>query len=158
VHNRGFDEIIWQSMFGLKGRMLQITASLFIPRRELIFNFVRASGPGGQNVNKVASAVQLRFNVRTSSALDDEVKGRLYKLAGSKLNQDGELVIEAKRYRAQELNRSDAEQRLVTLIQKALIKPKKRRPTQPTRASKIRRVESKKIKGKIKALRKFFEE
>jgi ribosome-associated protein len=138
--------------------MLQINSSLFIPRRELIFNFVRASGPGGQNVNKVATAVQLRYNVRTSNALDNEVKIRLYKLAGSKMNQDGELVIEAKRYRAQELNRSDAEQRLVKLIQNALLKPKRRRPTQPTRASKIRRVESKKIKGKNKALRKIFEE
>ncbi len=134
--------------------MLRITSSLFIPRRELIINFVRASGPGGQNVNKVATAVQLRYNVRTSTALDDDIKGRLCKLAGSKMTKDGELVIEAKRHRAQELNRSDAEQRLVALIRKALIKPKRRRPTHPTLASQSKRVESKKLKGITKLLRK----
>jgi ribosome-associated protein len=134
--------------------MLQITSSLFIPRRDLIINFVRASGPGGQNVNKVATAVQLRYNVRTSTALDEEIKSRLCKLAGSKMTLDGELVIEAKRHRSQELNRSDAEQRLVGLIRKALIKPKRRRPTHPTLASQERRVTSKKLKGKTKALRK----
>jgi ribosome-associated protein len=134
--------------------MLQVTPSFFIPRNELTFSFIRASGPGGQNVNKVASAVQLRFNVRTSPSLADEVKVRLCKLAGNKMTRDGELVIEAKRYRVQERNRVDAEQRLVALIRKALAKPKRRRLTRPTAASQARRIESKKHKGEIKILRK----
>jgi ribosome-associated protein len=134
--------------------MLQVTPSFFIPRNELTFSFIRASGPGGQNVNKVASAVQLRFNVRTSPSLADEVKVRLCKLAGNKMTRDGELVIEAKRYRVQERNRVDAEQRLVALIRKALTRPKRRRLTRPTAASQARRIESKKHKGEIKILRK----
>jgi ribosome-associated protein len=134
--------------------MLQITPALSIPRSELIFNFVRASGPGGQNVNKVATAVQLRFNVRSSPSLAEDVKARLRKLAGKKITMAGELVIEAKRYRAQEMNRADAEQRLVALILKALVPPKRRRPTHPTAASRERRVETKKLRGKTKGLRK----
>ncbi|HEY5271332.1 MAG TPA: alternative ribosome rescue aminoacyl-tRNA hydrolase ArfB [Anaerolineales bacterium] len=138
--------------------MLQITTILSIPDDELIITFIRASGPGGQNVNKVATAVQLRFKVRNSPSLTKEVKARLVKLAGNKMTQDGVLVIEAKRYRAQEQNRSDAEQRLVTLIQKALVRPKRRRPTHPTAASQARRVESKKRKGKTKHLRQSTDE
>jgi ribosome-associated protein len=133
--------------------MLQITPTLSIPDDELTCTFIRSSGPGGQNVNKVASAVQLRFNVWNSPSLTEEVKARLAKLAGKKMTQDGVLVIEAKRYRSQEQNRSDAEQRLVAFIQKALVKPKRRRPTRPTAASQVRRIESKKRKGKTKRLR-----
>lgn len=138
--------------------MLQVTPTLSIPRRELIINFVRSSGPGGQNVNKVATAVQLRFNVRTSPSLAEEIKARLSKLAGNRMTQDGEIVIEAKRYRAQEHNRSDAEQRLIALIRKALIRPKRRRLTHPTTSSQMRRVESKKLRGKTKILRKSLDE
>ncbi|MDP2995212.1 MAG: alternative ribosome rescue aminoacyl-tRNA hydrolase ArfB [Anaerolineales bacterium] len=133
--------------------MLQITPTLSIPDDEMTCTFVRASGPGGQNVNKVATAVQLRFDVRNSPSLTEEVKARLVKLAGNKMTQDGVLVIEAKRYRAQEQNRSDAEQRLTTLIQKALFKPKRRRPTRPTMASQMRRVDSKKRRGAVKRIR-----
>ncbi len=133
--------------------MLQITPNLSIPEDELTYTFVRASGPGGQNVNKVATAAQLRFDVSNSPSLTEEVKARLVKLAGKKMTQGGVLIIEAKRYRAQERNRSDAEQRLVALIQKALISPKRRRPTNPSTASQARRVDSKKRKGKIKRLR-----
>ncbi len=130
-----------------------ITPTLSISDSELIFTFIRASGPGGQNVNKVATAVQLRFNVCNSPSLGEEVKARLIKLAGSRMTREGVLVIEAKRYRSQEQNRFDAEKRLVALIQIALIKPKYRRPTRPTVASQNRRVESKKIRAGIKRLR-----
>jgi ribosome-associated protein len=133
--------------------MLQITPTLSIPDDELTCTFIRASGPGGQNVNKVASAVQLRFDVQNSPSLTEEIKARLIKLAGNKMTQDGVLVIEAKRYRSQEQNRSNAEQRLVAFIQKALVKPKRRRLTRPTAASQVRRIESKKRKGKTKRLR-----
>jgi ribosome-associated protein len=138
--------------------MLQVSPKISIPRSELTINFVRSSGPGGQNVNKVATAVQLRFNIRTTSSLSEEIKSRLGKLAGHKMTKDGELVIEAKRHRLQEQNRVDAEQRLVSLIQKALLKPKKRRPTHPTLASQVKRVETKKLRGKTKSLRKIIDE
>ena len=99
--------------------MLQITPTLFLPDTELTFTFVRSSGPGGQNVNKVATAAQLRFDVRNSPSLPAEVKDRLVSLAGARLTQDGVLVIEAKRYRGQEQNRLDAIHRLAVIIQKA---------------------------------------
>ena len=133
--------------------MLQITPSISIPDNELIFTFVRSSGPGGQNVNKVATATQLRFDVRSSPSLPAEVKERLIKLAGYRMTQDGILVVEAKRYRTQEQNRSDAELRLVTLIQKALVRPKTRRLTKPSASSQTRRIESKKRRGTIKRIR-----
>jgi ribosome-associated protein len=133
--------------------MLQITSSLFLDEKELAFEFIRASGPGGQNVNKVATAVQLRFDVRNSPSLPEEVKPRLVRLAGRRVTEDGILVIEAKRYRTQEQNRSDAEQRLVALIQKALVRPKPRRPTRPSAASQARRIEAKKRRGAIKRTR-----
>ncbi len=132
---------------------MEITPTLSIPDNELTITFVRASGPGGQNVNKVATAVQLRFNVRNSPSLAEDVKARLVKLAGNRMTQDGVLVIEAKRYRSQEQNRSDAELRLTVLIQKALIMPKRRRPTRPTAASRVRRVQAKKIRAEIKRQR-----
>jgi ribosome-associated protein len=133
--------------------MLQITPTLSIPDDELTCTFVRASGPGGQNVNKVATAVQLRFDVRNSPSLAEDVKARLVKLAGAKMTGEGVLLIEAKRYRAQEQNRADAELRLAALIQKALVKPKKRQPTRPTMASRMRRVDSKKRRGAVKRIR-----
>ena len=133
--------------------MLQITPTLSIPDDELTITFMRASGPGGQNVNKVASAVQLRFNVRNSPSLREDTKSRLVKLAGTRMTREGVLIIEAKRFRAQEQNRIDAELRLSSLIQIALIKPKRRVPTRPTAASQARRVETKKRKGKTKLLR-----
>ncbi len=133
--------------------MLQITPTFSIPKKELPIDFIRASGPGGQNVNKVATAAHLRFDVGNSPSLTEEVRARLVKLAGSKMTQNGVLVIVAKRYRAQEQNRSDAENRLAALIRKALLRPKSRRPTRPTVASQARRVETTKFKGKTKRLR-----
>jgi ribosome-associated protein len=138
--------------------MLQVTPTLSIPCSELTFNFVRASGPGGQNVNKVATGVQLRFNVRATHSLGEEIKGRLEKLAGNKMTLDGELVIEAKRYRSQEQNKIDAKQRLVSILRKALDKPKRRRPTYPTAVSRVRRIEAKRRRGKTKSSRKLVDE
>lgn len=133
--------------------MIMISPSLAIPEEELTFTFVRSSGPGGQNVNKVATAVQLRFDVRNSSLLTDEVKARLTRLAGRRMTADGVLIIEARRYRAQEQNRADAELRLAALIRKALVPPKKRRPTQPNAAATARRLEKKRKRGEIKRSR-----
>jgi ribosome-associated protein len=133
---------------------MEITTTLTIPNDELVVTFIRASGPGGQNVNKVATAAQLRFHVFNSPSLPAEVKERLVKLAGSRLTLDGVLVIEARRFRTQEQNRHDAEQRLAALIQKALVIPKKRRPTRPGAAAKAKRVDTKKRRGTIKRLRR----
>ncbi len=133
--------------------MLKITPTLQIPEQELQIEFVRASGPGGQNVNKVATAVQLRFDVNNSSALPEEVKTRLVKQAGKRLTAEGILVIDARRFRSQERNRQDAVQRLVNLIQKALISPKTRRPTSPTAAARQHRLEEKKRRSAIKRSR-----
>ena len=132
--------------------MLEITPSLHIDERDLQIEFVRASGPGGQNVNKVATAVQLRFDVRTSS-LAEEVKERLVHLAGQRITGEGVLLIEAKRFRTQEQNREDAIQRFVELVRKSLVKPKPRRKTKPTASSKEERLKEKKRKGEIKKLR-----
>lgn len=124
-----------------------------INESEITFAFIRASGPGGQNVNKVATAAQLRFDVRNSPSLTEEVKARLLKLAGKRMTQEGILVIEAKRYRTQEQNREDALQRFSALIQKALEKPKSRRATRPSAAARARRIESKKRRAEIKRTR-----
>jgi len=133
--------------------MLQITPTFSILKKELTIDFICASGPGGQNVNKVATTAQLRFDVRNSPSLTEEVRARLVTLAGSKMTKSGVLVIVAKRYQAREQNRSDAEHRLATLIRKALLRPKSRRPTHPTAVSQARRIESKKFKGNTKRLR-----
>ena len=133
---------------------MEITPSISIPDNELTFTFIRSSGPGGQNVNKVATAAQLRFDVRNSPSLPAEVKERLVKLAGARLTQEGVLVIEAKRFRTQEQNRQDALDRLVTLVRRAAARPKARRPTRPTLASKQRRLESKRRHSEIKRLRR----
>lgn len=134
--------------------MLEITPTLSIDERELQIDFVRASGPGGQNVNKVSTAVQLRFDVRGSSSLPEEVKARLIRLGGSRVTADGVLVIEAKRYRTQEGNRADAILRFSDLVRQAIHKPKKRRATRPTLASKEERLKAKKIRSSIKKSRR----
>ena len=133
--------------------MLEITPTLSLDEREIEERFVRASGPGGQNVNKVASAVQLRFNVVASPSLPEPVRARLKTLAGRRLTQDGVLVITAQRFRSQEQNRQDALDRLIELIRRAAIRPTPRRKTRPTLASKRRRLESKSRRSQIKSLR-----
>jgi ribosome-associated protein len=118
-------------------------ASLVIPDRELDLSFVRSSGPGGQNVNKVATAVQLRFALAESAALSEQVKSRLRKLAGRRLTEDGAILIIARNHRSQEQNRREALDRLAGLIERALVVPRMRKATRPTRASRERRLESK---------------
>ena len=127
--------------------MIEITPSVKIDEGELQYDFIRASGPGGQNVNKVASAVQLRFDVRNTPSLEPDVKERLIKLAGSRMTEEGILIIEAKKYRTQEQNRYDATQRLITWIQKAMEKPKVRKATRPSLTAKAARVGDKKKRG-----------
>jgi ribosome-associated protein len=132
--------------------VIPITPSLSLDEKEIEERFVRSSGPGGQNVNKVATAVQLRFDVTTSS-LPDEIRQRLIALAGSRMTDEGVLVIEAREHRTQAQNREAARDRLVTLIQRAAQQPKKRRATKPGRAAKEHRLASKKRRGDIKARR-----
>ncbi len=122
-----------------------------IPESELDFRFFRAGGPGGQNVNKVATAVQMRFDARHSPSLSEAVRERLMKLAGQRLTQDGVIVISAVRFRTQERNRADAMERLQALVDKASIAPVKRIATRPTRASKERRLQAKAGRSSIKA-------
>ena len=133
--------------------MLKISPNIRIEESEITEQFVRASGPGGQHVNKTASAVQLRFNVQTCPGLPADVRQRFFKLAASRINRDGELVIEAKRYRSQDRNRADARQRLISLLERACEVPKRRKPTRPTKGSKERRLKGKKQRGRNKALR-----
>lgn len=133
--------------------MVEINPQTIINENELDFSFIRADGPGGQNVNKVATAVQLRFDVLHSDSLSEEVKSRLVKLAGKRMTQEGALVIEAKRYRTQEKNREDALVRFRVLVQKALKKPKSRKKTKPTKASQEKRLKEKKRRGNIKQTR-----
>jgi ribosome-associated protein len=138
--------------------MIVINSNISIEDKEVTLDFIRASGPGGQNVNKVATAVQLRFDLHNSPSLPSEVKERLARLASGHLTDDGILLIEAKRYRTQEQNRADAIQRLTVLIQKSLVAPKKRYPTRPTITSKNERIQSKKRRGETKKLRRDFPE
>ncbi len=133
--------------------MIRVTDSIAIGESELSETFVRASGPGGQNVNKVSSAVQLRFDVRGSPSLPNDVAVRLMRLAGQRLTKDGVIVILAQRHRTQERNRADARERLLDLIRTAAVRPVPRRATKPTKASKKRRIEGKKRRSKIKSLR-----
>ncbi len=133
--------------------MIRITDHLAIDESELEESFVRASGPGGQNVNKLATAVQLRFDVRRSPSLPDAVRERLERRAGHRLTQEGVLVINAQRYRTQERNRADALERLVALIREAAIPPTLRKKTRPTAASRRRRLEAKTRRSATKATR-----
>ncbi len=133
--------------------MIQITRTIKIDEGEIQENFIRASGPGGQNVNKVATTVQLRFDVTNSRSLPDEVRKRLISLAGNRITEDGVLVIEARRFRTQLRNREDAIERLVKLIRKAAQRPQTRRKTRPTLASKKHRLESKHRSSETKHLR-----
>jgi ribosome-associated protein len=139
--------------------MIRVTDHISLDEDELQESFVRASGPGGQNVNKLSTAVQLRFDVRRSPSLPNDVALRLMRLAGKRMTKEGVLVINAQQYRTQERNREDARERLFDLIRQAAVKPLVRRPTKPTRASKQRRVEGKKIRSNIKRMRgKAFED
>jgi len=133
--------------------MIRVNAQIELDEREIQEDFVRASGPGGQNVNKVSTAVQLRFDVARSPSLPDPVRARLIALAGRRVTQDGVLVIEAERYRSQRRNRDDALERLIELIREACEVDKPRRPTRPTLASKKRRLDSKQRRGETKKLR-----
>jgi ribosome-associated protein len=132
---------------------LRVDARISIPDEELGETFVRASGPGGQNVNKVASAVELRFDARNSPSLSPPVRRRLERLAGRRLTKDGVIVIRADRFRTQEMNRSDARDRLVELIREAATPPKPRIATKPPRAAKERRLKAKDVRGKVKQAR-----
>jgi len=133
--------------------MIQVTDDIALADDELEFSFIRASGPGGQNVNKVSTAVQMRFDARGSASLPNEVSTRLQKLAGARLTQDGVIVITANRHRTQERNRADAVERLTSLIAKAAIAPVKRRPTRPTRASREKRLDTKARRAGVKTMR-----
>jgi ribosome-associated protein len=133
--------------------MLKIAANLELDEREISFKFIRSSGPGGQNVNKVATAVLLRFNINNSPSLSHAIKMRLKRLAGTKVSTDGELAIKATTHRTQERNKQDALDRLYDLLRRASIAPKKRRKTKPTKSSIERRISTKKLRGKSKSLR-----
>ena len=133
--------------------MIAVTDQISIAEEELVWRAALASGPGGQAVNKTSTAVELRFDVRASPSLAGEVKARLRRLAGNRMTKEGVLVLFAQSHRSQELNRRDAEARLVELIRQAAVRPKVRRPTRPTLASKTRRLEAKTRRGSVKANR-----
>ena len=134
--------------------MIRITPDISLSPQEIKFEFVRSSGPGGQNVNKVATAVQLRFDLQGSPSLPSEVKSRLCKLAGKKVTADGTLIIQASRFKSQDQNRQDAIERLRRLILQATVKPKRRIKTRPSRQSKLRRLEAKRHRSRLKRNRR----
>ena len=134
--------------------MIVVTPDISIDESELQVEFVRASGPGGQNVNKVATAVQLRFDVRHSPSLPADIRERLTRLAGRRMTEDGVLIINARRHRTQQANRRDAIGRLVKLIERASVPPKPRRKTKPTGTSKEKRLQEKRRRSSIKRMRK----
>ena len=134
--------------------MICITPLIAIDEDEITLDFIRASGPGGQNVNKVATAVQLRFDVKHSPNLPDDVRARLVSHAGRRITDDGVLIIEAKRFRTQDRNRQDALNRLISLVRKAAEKPKPRIETRPSTASKKRKLAAKRRRSRIKQMRR----
>jgi ribosome-associated protein len=133
--------------------MIRITPTLSIDEDQIEERFIRASGPGGQNVNKVATAVQLRFDTERCESLPPPVRKRLARLAGRRMSKDGVLVIEARRFRSQEQNRQDARERLLALLREAAIAPARRKPTRPTKASKRRRLDDKTRRSRVKQRR-----